>query len=214
MNNISSSGLLTYENVEAVIEKIANYKAYQYGNIGYLEPEDLKQEVRLKCYKELAKFDNTKEKASLFTFFSVCADNRIRDLRRKLVYKNNKPCLRCSHYNAEANKNGKHDCMVFMNKIDCGKYASHHRYIITKINSNRALDITDKNINICDSNYSNQINQIDINEFIGIMLPSGVQNIFEKLVKNNYNPQKLRIKERDELFMILQEIFTKYKEDD
>ena len=206
----AASGVIsTYEDAEELIEKIASYKANQYGKIGYLEPEDVKQEVRLKCYKELHKYDPSRTNAHLFTFLSVCADNRIRDLRRKLVFKDNKPCLRCPFWDPVASKKGQHDCLMFEDKLSCDKFSSYQTYVKTKLNSNRPLDITDKNVYIYDNGVFNEINKIDVLDFVYNALPSGLNPLFQKLMESNFNTKKLKPKEREELLVVLKEIFEK-----
>jgi len=88
---IAPSGL-KYCDVEQVIENIASAKARQHSPISYLNEEDLKQEIRIKCIKVIKKYDPTRHNSNLISFLSISADNHLRDLRRSLVYNpNNKP---------------------------------------------------------------------------------------------------------------------------
>ncbi len=87
--HVQASGL-SYSEQNHIIEKIANQKAYQYRNIGFFDSEDIKQEVRVKCWSVLSKYDPKKYTTDLKVFLSVCAENRIRDIKRSVLYKHNK----------------------------------------------------------------------------------------------------------------------------
>jgi hypothetical protein len=88
MINAEVSGI-KYSDVEQIIEKIALRLANKYKSISFLDPEDIKQEVRLKCFSILGEYNSARHDANIQAFFSISADNRLRDLKRGLLYNPN-----------------------------------------------------------------------------------------------------------------------------
>lgn len=203
MINIPLGSGADFKNQEDLIERVAVSKAYQYNKIGFLDVEDLKQEVRIKCLSIIDKYDPSCG-TNLFVFLSVCADRRLKDLRRSLIYKHNKPCTRCPFWDEGAASSGLHDCSVYYNKIDCSKFAKHERYITAKLSSSQPMDIESQNIE--DSNFSRSVKTTEIVELIESKLPQNLLGLFRKFKNNNFDIKSLKPKERNNLLSTLRNL--------
>ena len=204
--NTSPSGI-TYNSIEEMIESIAEYKARQYKRVGFLESDDIKQEVRLKCFESLGKIDFGRNDSNVFGFLSRAADNRILDIRRKWVYKNNKPCTTCPFYDIKADKQNSHFCKKFVDTQMCDEFAAYTKLINAKKSANRPMDIDDNNVYVMDDNFLNTINNIDVQEFILKYLPAELHETYYKLAAFDFNPVKLNPHERTALIDALGKIF-------
>lgn len=96
LKKISRKRDVTYRDIEALIEYIVGVKCAKFGTIGIYNREDVAQEIRAKCYKILPRFDPAEGGA--FNFFGSCADNLLRDLRRKHTLRKTNICSRCVYY--------------------------------------------------------------------------------------------------------------------
>lgn len=209
IDEIAVSGV-SYSDHEEIIEKIAKAKAYQYGPIGFFGIEDIKQEVRLKCWEALRNKYNTERGTNVYAFLSVCADHRIKDIKRSVMYKHNKPCLRCPFWNAAAASSGVHDCMVYWDKMDCERYAKHERYVQAKLSSSHPIDIDGERIE--DKVSFRHSDKVDLIDFIETRLPSTLMPSFAHFKANNYNPKSLKVRERATLMRMLRNILRNYDE--
>jgi hypothetical protein len=203
---LSASGFVAQENL---IERIAVQKAYQHKKISYYDLEDIKQEVRIKCWAALPKYDPQKFKTNLHVFLSVCAENRLRDIRRSVMYKHSKPCFKCPFWNEQAAQSGVHDCRVFDNKMECDKYRKHERYVQAKLSASMPIDINSRMIE--DKNSLNKVNLIDMIDFIRSRLSSNLLPIFDKFVNSNFNIKALRPKDRMRLIPELRVILVDFE---
>ena len=80
-----------FEQHQGLIEKIGSIKSLQHKSISYYDGDDINQEVFIKCWQAVEKYDPNCD-TKLRVFLSVCAENRIIDIRRGLVYRHNKTC--------------------------------------------------------------------------------------------------------------------------
>lgn len=200
MNNVPVSSGIQYEEAEQIIEEIATQKAYQHKSISYFDANDLKQEVRIKCWAALPRFDS-KCGTDLRIFLSVCAENRIRDIRRSILYKHNKPCFKCPFWNEAAAQSGVHDCLVFLNKMECEKYAKHEHYVQVKLSASHPIDIDNERIE--DNDFQKRVENIDFVDYVYSNLPSGLWGLFDRLRHSNFNLKALRSRERSVIIAAL-----------
>lgn len=204
---VVASGL-TYTQQEDIIERVARNKAYQYRSVGYFDSDDLMQEVRIKCWNAMDKYDPTCG-VNLYVFLSVCAENRIRDIKRSILYKHNKPCLRCPFWCAGSAASGQHDCMVYYDKMQCEKYKKHERYVQAKLSASHPIDIDNERIE--DEESSVHQDTLEMVEFIESKLPVGMMGSFRKFRSQNFNPRSLKHRERNLLMEVLKEIIEEYQ---
>jgi len=205
---VSASGL-EYHNQEDIIERVARNKAFQYRKVGFYETDDLMQEVRIKCWNAIDKYNPTCG-TNLYVFLSVCAENRIRDIKRSVLYKHNKPCLKCPFWSATAAASGQHDCLVYWEKMECKKYARHERYVQAKLSASHPIDIYSERIEDDESELHSS--RLELIEFIESKLPNSLMNLFIKFKAHNYNNKILSAKERSLLMTALKNILEDYEE--
>jgi len=200
---------MTIEEVGKIIEGIAQTKGRQHQKIAYLDSEDIAQEVRIKCIKSLPRYDPRLSGAKLGTFLTVCAENRIRDIRRSLLYKHNKPCFRCPMWDQDAYKRGEHDCVAFRNKMACGKFARHERYVQVKLSANHPISIDEARIE--DAPQDANSFDDDFIRFIYSNLPEHLHALFKELEISNFEMKSLKPKARSMLQEALKEILKGYE---
>lgn len=204
--NILPSGMgIKYEDVECIIDEIANQKAYQYKKVSYFDKDDLMQETKIKCWNALNKY-NPNCGVELKVFLSVCAENRIRDIRRSIVYKHNKPCTKCPFWNETAAQSGIHDCLAYQDKMSCEKFYKHEKYVSVKLSSSHPIDIDNEKIE--DYSYVTGVTNNEYIEHISSLIPSGLISNFNKLKDNNFNMKSLKSKDRKKMIHALKLIYN------
>ena len=199
---------LSYNDQESLVERVARAKAYQHRSIGYYDIDDLRQEVRIKCWEALTKFDPTCG-TNIYAFLSVCAENRIRDIKRSVMYKHNKPCMRCPFWNAFASASGTHDCLVYSYKMDCERFARHERYVQAKLSASHPIDINGERL--IDDCSDIPMSKFELMDFIDAHLPQDLRRSFEKFKQANYDPRVLKQRERSVLMRVLREILQRFE---
>lgn len=204
----SASGLL-FNDVSSLIEKVARQKACQYRNIGFFDYDDIMQEVRIKCWRVLHKYNPHKFTTDLSVFLSICAENRMRDIRRSIVYKHNRPCIRCPFWNQSMAQSGIHDCLIFLDKMQCDKYNKHERYVQAKLSASHPVDID--NQRIIDNKSDQHINEVEIIDYVLSNIDKDLLPAFKQLLANNFEIRKVRQKDRALLVKALKEILLKYR---
>lgn len=200
---------LTYQAAEQVIEAVAESKARQFRRIAWLDADDIRQEVRLKCSLTLGRFDPTK--SDLHTFLSRCAENRLRDIKRGVLYKHNKPCFRCPLWNEEASRAGRHDCMAFADKMECDKYAKHERYVHAKLSASHPVNIDEGRMH--DTTFDRAVAKSDLIECIYAKLTREELAIFVVFERSNFNLRSLRPRDRTIICEAIVKILEQYQED-
>lgn len=201
--------ILDYEAASAIIERIAKNKARFHKKIGYLDADDIAQEVRIKCWAALEKYDPAKNQSDVEPFLWVCAENRIRDLRRSIVYNHNKPCFRCPFWNEVAAQSGMHDCFVYSYKYDCDKYSKHERFVQLKLALSHPSDIEHLDPN--NLGLYEEIDIMSIHDFIKKSLPSGMLPHFSVYCSGNYSMDVLPKSVSRTLSKHLQNIYIQYR---
>lgn len=205
---VSPSGNINYSKIESIIESIANSKSNQFKSIGWLDEEDLKQEVRLKCWQTLHKYNN--KRADIYVFLSRCADNRLRDIRRSICYKHNKPCLRCPFWKPKAAEQGKHDCSAFKDKLKCDKYARHEKYVQIKLSISHSTSLDEDRV--YDYKFSSKIMHTDLIDFIDAHIPYEHKHLFNVFASGNFDMKVLKPKDRTILSESLVDVLCIHQE--
>jgi DNA-directed RNA polymerase specialized sigma24 family protein len=108
--SVASSGICNYDDIHDIVEALVRIKARRYA-VGYMTAEDIAQEIRLKCFLLLPKFNANRVTKTPMQFFNTCTDNDLRNKRRDL-YDIQTPCSphRCEYFDKNAQW-GEH-CMV------------------------------------------------------------------------------------------------------
>ncbi len=192
---------IDYSSVSDVVEKIADNKARQYKNIAYLDKEDIKQEVRLKCYTALSKFNVKKNKNDLFIFLSVCADNRIRDLKRSIFYQ---------HYDKRKCKFCHGQSLSSPSGFNCPKCQVADNKNAFKMNINNPIRV---NNGLLDGEFDLPSKKVEILDYIKFNMPSGLMYIFDKLEKSDFKMASLKKNERYKMSDEIMGILKRYYEE-
>lgn len=174
-----------------IVEYVANVKAAQHRKIGYFDDEDIRQEVRIKCWQLIENdvYDPERSPISIKNYFLLCAENRLIDIKRKLFDNCNSPCKRCPFFDARAKRNKEHDCKAFDDKQDCQMFAKYSEFIDSKrrVNSAQSCDNMEGMIG------SNQTNMVEMFDYIVSKIPKVMQEDFQALADSNFDLSKTKI---------------------
>ncbi len=197
---ISASGY-AYEDIEPVVEAIARNKARQYKKIAYYDPDDIKQEVRIKCFQTLRSFNPARSGANIRVFLAICADNKLKDIKRNIIYKHTSPCDRCDCCDHETG-----DCSLYpADKKQCSKYQRHEKYVHTKLSVNSPISIEEKRV--IDNRSQVYSDRVDFIDYIFSLIPSGMLNLFGSFRDNNFNLDAMSNKDREKIMLTLKDVF-------
>jgi len=205
--NTSASGLI-FNNYVDLIGEISKIKANQHGTISYFGPDDIEQESMIKLWKAIPKY-NEKCGTKLRVFLSICAENRIIDIRRGLVYRHNKPCFRCPFWNEAAAASGIHDCLVTLDKMNCKRFCKHEKNLHLKMSVNSPDNID--NTDVFDDMFCNSVESVDLEDFIYTKLDKCWHPIYDKFKESHYSFKSLTVGERNLLKEKLESILAEYR---
>lgn len=192
--------------IKKLIEEIAIATANKYKKIAYYDAEDIRQEVRMKCVKSLNRYDPTRSDATLKTFLITCSHNRIRDIKRSVLYKHNNPCRKCDFQGKRKNK-----CNQYTSKSQCPKYKEHERFIACKLAANKPLSLDENRL--FDRESENDTIKLDMIDYIYASLSPEYYEDFYLLVESNFNFKTIHIKRRGKLMDIIAGIVKEFCEE-
>lgn len=207
MTNSVASGT-NFHNTYDLISEISQIKGNQHGYVSYYSPEDIEQESMIKLWQVADRF-NPSGGAKLRVFLSICAENRIIDIKRGLVYRHNKPCFRCPFWDENAAASGQHDCLAYREKMICDRYYKHEKNLHLKMSVNSPDSI--ENASIFDDVFTNNVERLELEDFIYSKLEERWHHIFDKFRDANYKLGALRKKERNLIKEKLIEIIEEYR---
>lgn len=115
-------GTLEYNDIHDIVEYLIKAKSAKIKTIGIYDPDDIAQEVRVKCFKVIHKFSSSK--GSAMNFFGVCIDNSLTDLIRRHTLRRSNVCFYCLF-------NIKGVCQYYEDIDKCEKYS---RFLANKKN--------------------------------------------------------------------------------
>lgn len=147
----------TEEEVLEVIENVVARLAPKI-KVGYLDLDDRKQLGRQLAIEGLEKYN---ELYPLENFLYVHVHNRLHNEKRKYSIKYEPPCVTCPFYDPNFKKSD-NQCMEFVNKRDCDKYASWEASNFSKKSIVSPVDISLVDHNSEDNMYA----EVDLNEQI------------------------------------------------
>lgn len=206
---IRPSGYYTYDNpdIRQLIEDIARATAYRCKSIAYLDHHDIAQEVRIKCLESLKHYNPERSNANIRTFLITCVNNRIRDLRRSLLYKHNIPCQKCDFFDSKHNK-----CVQFYNRASCTRYLKHERYVLCKLTNGHVIEITESKL--VDNKSIQEQDKFVLLDFIKTYLPDDMLWMIDILVESNFDMSIFKPKERADLLFYLTSIVEEFYQED
>lgn len=204
------SGFYSYDNpeIQRIIEEIAKATANKCKTIAYLDKADIEQEVRMKCLESLRHYDPNRSSANIRTFLITCVNNKMRDLRRSLLYKYNIPCNKCDFFDTKNNK-----CVKYINKSNCSRLLKHERYVLCKLTSGHAIIINESQT-IDEKELKNQ-DKFLLLDFIRASLPSNMIWMIDALVESNFDMSIFKPREKADLIFYLSSVIDEfYTEED
>ena len=107
-------GTLEYSDIHSIVEYLIKAKSAKIKTIGIYDPDDIAQEVRVKCFKIMHKYASNK--GSAVNFFGVCIDNALIDLIRRHTLRKSNVCFYCLF-------NIRGVCQYYENVDECKKYS-------------------------------------------------------------------------------------------
>ena len=114
IRNKASLGTLEYSDIHDIVEYLIKAKSAKIRTIGIYDPDDIAQEVRVKCFRIIHKFSSSK--GSAVNFFGVCIDNSLTDLIRRHTLRRSNVCFYCLF-------NIKGVCQYYEDIDKCEKYS-------------------------------------------------------------------------------------------
>lgn len=105
------------------INKVAKNLASKF-RFGYVEEEDLKQEIAIECLKALEKYNG---QHALENFFWVHCRKRLCNFKRDNYERlDDKPCIGCPFYD-KCQQQSESECTKYENKMNCKEYSHWFR---------------------------------------------------------------------------------------
>ncbi len=186
--------------VYGIIDKIANEHSGQRRTFGYLNSDDLKNEIWLICLSKLKDFD--KRRGELEHFLRVLVKNRLVNRFKDITKSVRSPCPRCPFYDKGNSPS------------DCAKFGDD-RYLCSKWR-NYQLSVESRNslINTTENQYEREMHENSLDRMIGKELKTAVLSKIDKFYHRDLEElmsggkiPKQRVKRlKKEITRILEEI--------
>lgn len=179
----TTSGIhFNYHHISGVIESIV-YMEWMRVKIPGYEYEDVAQEIRMKCIREMHQFDPSRIGPSPYRFFKTIAKNHLYNLRRGYIVPNNPPCVRCELWN---NKNK--TCLI--DEIGCDRILKYREKMTIK-NAIKQPNVIQNDIT---GNTSTEAITLDMD--IRVILPHELLLSYEAMLSGEEIPlgDKIRIR--------------------
>lgn len=183
---VAPSGTLCYDDVSDIVEALVHTLGRELPIPG-LDFEDTAQEVRLECIRVLNFYDASRIGPSPFKYLQTCVRNFLYNQRRGIWVPNNPPCVRCPLWD-RVNKT----CTI--DEVGCDKIVQYRENMATKANLKQPASL-DTDITDCD--HEQQIDAVLLDESIRQALPDSLIPVYEKMVRGESVPSKVKKQVRD-----------------
>jgi len=110
---------LSYDDVSEIVESLLRAKARKIHAIGHYGKDDIRQELRIKCFKAIEKYSDSRG-GNINNYLGVCIDNALIDLLRRHTLKKSNVCFYCLY-------NLKNECQYYNDLNKCSKYKNYLR---------------------------------------------------------------------------------------
>lgn len=176
---ISASGMIHYISVSGIIERIVDY--YSNTPIPDMGKEDVKQEIRLKCwvYVNASGFDPYRCQHEHFNYFKKTAHDVVYNLRRGLIVPNNGPCNRCEFWNRKVKR-------CTSNQEECKKFQKYQHFMKTKLALKSPVGYDTKYMECISHDYIDDREIFTLEEHIIFNMPFEMQQDYA-LLRNGYS---------------------------
>lgn len=160
-----------YSHLSGLIEQVVHHKLYKH-YVPDMGPDDIAQEIRIKCVAAMEKFDATRIGPNPYQFLSKVADNHLYNLKRGTWVPNNPPCNRCPLWDIVHKT-----CTV--NEVGCDKIVEYRQKMAAKAALRTATELPDYGQNIHETDIEADI----LHEHFKAKMPKKLLSHYEKLVR-------------------------------
>lgn len=171
----------TEEQVLEIIENIVKKLSYSF-QFGCHDLDDIKQNGRLFAMEALEKekYDN---KRPLDGFLYTHVRNRFINFKRDNYSRIQTPCPSCPFYDPK-NLKSTNQCAVFLDKMECEKWAKWFNRNSTKRNLSNTIDIDliDESNSKYENNPTNNLHTKELIKYININLPVELRSDYLRMV--------------------------------
>lgn len=184
----------------SAIMEVAERHSYKY-SFAYYEPDDIKQEVILKCL-QIAHLYSGIRPSDAKAFFSTCATNYLKNLKRDNYVHITPPCMP-GGYASNQIPAGDHWCIYWdknapksdpcLHKLydTCEAWLTYKRYVQRLLNAANPITIDEE---ITDENYVQDASSFDLDDSMRTMLSPDLIEYYDKLLAGEKIPAKIRLK--------------------
>lgn len=178
---IVSSGIPTYSDITDIVEALANTEGRRYPIPG-MDHDDIAQEIRLECFRVLPYFNASRIGPSPYKYLQTCVRNFLYNMRRGIWVPNNPPCVRCPLWDKL-----KRTCTI--NEIGCDKIVQYRENMAAKADLRRPASLDE---DVVDNIQDMQIDATLLDQSIRESLPSNLVSFYEKLIKGEKIPARIK----------------------
>lgn len=182
-----------YSHLSGVIEQVVHNKIHRY-YVPDMSPDDIAQEIRIKCVAAMEKFDATRIGPNPYQFLSKVADNHLYNFSRGTWVPNNPPCNRCPLWDI-----GKKVCKV--NEVDCDKIVKYRKKMFAKAALRTATEFPD----YAQEAHVDTLEASILHEHFKSKLPKKLLPYYEKLINGEKIPSNYKSKIRSIIRTMLHE---------
>jgi hypothetical protein len=187
-----------------IIERVVNRLSSMF-SFGYFDMEDIKQQARLMALEALPKFKKGRGNQELpierrlEAFFTTHIRNRLNNLRRDKLFRNQPPCCNCDYYTNDG-------CNCYSRRNDCTKYDKWFIRNEAKRGIMEPSDISISPENSYEDVQEQTILRDELIRIINIKLPANLRSDYLRLLDG----QSLTKANRLKLFDIIKDILKDY----
>lgn len=185
MTTIATSGTLSYEQVEDVVEAIVAREANNHF-FPDMDRDDVAQEIRTECLRVLEKFDASRIGPSPYKFLYTCVKNKLYNLKRGIYVPNNPPCSRCPLWDV-TNK------LCTIDEIGCSKIVKYRENMAKKaaIRGPASLDY-----DVLNNDFEDSSDAFLLDQSIRSALPESLVKHYDLMLLGKPIPSKIKNKIR------------------
>lgn len=187
---------------EAILD-VAERSSYKY-SFSYYEPDDIKQEVILKCLQIAHLYSGIKP-IDAKAFFSTCATNYLKNLKRDNYVHIMPPCMPggyaanqipeelytgycCLHWDNQAPKSDPCHWKLYET---CEAWLTYKKYVQRLLNAANPITIDEE---ITDSTYTHDVASYDLDSSMRDRIPNELAPYYNKLIAGEKIPAKFKLK--------------------
>jgi hypothetical protein len=166
------SGVITYKDVEQVIDAVVYTESRKYAPLlPGMEIDDVEQEIRRECLEAIDSYDPDRIGPYPYRYFQVCVKNHFYNMRRGIYVPNNPPCYRCHLWDKSRKV-----CLI--DEIGCEKIVDHRKNMDKKAAIKRPASLEGETTG---SYADKDVNKFVLDESIKQSLPKELLSDYDKM---------------------------------